>query len=136
MKPGIIGLGIMGSSIARNCVKTGFPVVGFDIDPARCQALREAGGAALGTVAEVGAAADVVLTSLPTAASLDQTAATLAAVAHKGQIVCDLSTLPAEVKQRNHDLLAAAGVVMLDCPLSGTGAQALTADLAVLASGD
>src|SRR5690606_31602305 len=40
-----------------------------------------------------------------------------------------------DCKQRNHDLLAKAGITMLDCPLSGTGAQAATGDLAVYASG-
>ena len=136
MNVGVVGMGIMGLSIARNCLKAGFRVVGFDIDPASCRALAEAGGAPLGTAAEVGQAADVVLTSLPSVAALDQTAAALAAAARPGQIVCELSTLPTEVKQRNHDVLARAGVIMLDCPLSGTGSQAVNADLVVLASGD
>ena len=133
---GVIGMGIMGLSIARNCLKAGFRVVGFDVDPTSCRALEEAGGTPLASAAEVGQAADVVLTSLPSVAALDQTAAALAGVARRGQIVCELSTLPTEVKQRNHDVLAAAGVILLDCPLSGTGSQAVTGDLVVLASGD
>ncbi len=133
---GVIGLGIMGSAIARNCVEAGFKVLGFDVDQARCQVLREAGGTQLGTAAALAAAADVVLVSLPTQAALDQTAAVLAAVARPEQVVCELSTLPIEVKERARDVLAAAGIVLLDCPLSGTGAQAANADLAVLASGD
>lgn len=136
MKIGIVGLGIMGLSIARNCARAGFEVSGFDTDPERAAMLRQAGGTPCATAAEVAAAADIVLTSLPSIAALDQTAAALAAVAHPGQILCELSTLPTEVKQRNHDLLAGAGIVMLDCPLSGTGSQAETGDLVVLASGD
>ena len=136
MTIGIVGLGIMGSAIARNCLRAGFSVVGFDIDPARGHELRAHGGDPLTSAAEVAAAAEVVLTSLPSVAALDQTAAALAATARPGQIVCELSTLPTDAKQRAHDVLAQAGIVLLDCPLSGTGAQAVHADLVVLASGD
>ena len=136
MNVGVIGLGIMGSAIARNCVRAGFAVHGFDIDAAACARLKEDGGTPAASAAAAGAAADVVLTSLPSVAALDQTAAALAAERRAGQIVCELSTLPADAKQRAHDVLAAAGIVLLDCPLSGTGAQALTGDLVVLASGD
>jgi 3-hydroxyisobutyrate dehydrogenase-like beta-hydroxyacid dehydrogenase len=44
--------------------------------------------------------------------------------------------MPIEVKQAAHDRLQAAGMILLDCPLSGTGAQAVTRDLALYASGD
>ena len=50
-------------------------------------------------------------------------------------IVIETSTLPIAVKEEAHALLDAAGVVLLDCPLSGPGAQARTRDLAVYASG-
>ena len=136
MNVGVIGLGIMGSAIARNCVAAGLPVIGYDIDPAACARLRQDGGAPAASAGAVGAAAGIVLTSLPSIAALDQTAAALAAERRAGQIVCELSTLPTDAKQRAHDGLAKAGIVLLDCPLSGTGAQALTGDLVVLASGD
>ena len=41
-----------------------------------------------------------------------------------------------EDKKRIHDDLAARGIEMLDCPISGTGAQAVTKDLSIYASGD
>ncbi len=140
MQVGIIGLGIMGSAIARNCVRAGLAVTGFDIDPARRAELAAAGGTAAPDAATVAAAADVILTSLPSVAALDATVAALVAANRPpnrpGQIVAELGTLPIEVKERARDRLAAAGIVLLDCPLSGTGAQAVTGDLVVLASGD
>jgi 3-hydroxyisobutyrate dehydrogenase-like beta-hydroxyacid dehydrogenase len=51
-------------------------------------------------------------------------------------VVAELSTLPIDEKLRARDALAAAGVTLLDCPLSGTGAQAATGDVAVYASGE
>jgi putative dehydrogenase len=86
MNLGVIGLGIMGSAIAWNCGKAGFPVVGFDLDLTRCQAWREAGGTPLGSAAEVAATANVVLASLPNPATLDDTAAARAAVARPRQM--------------------------------------------------
>ena len=56
--------------------------------------------------------------------------------AKKGLIVVEVSTFPIAAKQEAFDLLKKTGTVMLDCPLSGTGAQAVTKDLAVYASGD
>src|SRR5258706_14333140 len=51
------------------------------------------------------------------------------------QIWIDTSTLPSAVKVRARKILAAVGIPLLDCPLSGTGAQARVKDLAVYASG-
>ena len=132
----VIGIGIMGSAIARNLIAAGRPVVGYDTNPARLGLLREFGGTAVRSAAEAGAMADLVLTSLPRAASLDETISALLGVSRPGTVVVELSTLPLEVKEQNRDRLAAAGVVMLDCPLSGTGAQAMSGDLAVYASGE
>jgi L-threonate 2-dehydrogenase len=136
MKTGIIGVGIMGSAIARNLIAAGLPVVGFDVAPERRKLLAEMGGEAAGSAAEVAAGAEIVLTSLPSIAALDETAKALRSGGRKGLIVAELSTLPIAVKERNRNHLAAAGITLLDCPLSGTGAQALNRDLVVFASGE
>jgi putative dehydrogenase len=133
---GIIGLGIMGSSIARNIVASGAAVTGYDIDAARLAELDANGGTAARSAADVAGAADIVLTSLPSTKALDATIEALIGARHSGQTVCELSTLPIADKQRAHDALAAGGITLLDCPLSGTGGQAVTRDLAVYASGD
>jgi len=139
MKVGVIGIGIMGSAIARNLIAAGSSVAGYDIDERRLALLREAGGEPLGSAAEVARASEIVLTSLPSAEALDDTVSGghgLASVARSGQVVVELSTLPIEVKERNRRALASVGIALLDCPLSGTGSQAVTRDLAVFASGE
>ena len=136
MKTGIIGVGIMGSAIARNLIAAGLPVIGFDVAPERQNELAAMGGTAARTAAEVASSADIILTSLPSIAALDETAAAIRGTAKRGTVVAELSTLPIEVKQRSHDTLAASGITLLDCPLSGTGAQAVTRDLVVFASGE
>jgi 3-hydroxyisobutyrate dehydrogenase-like beta-hydroxyacid dehydrogenase len=123
----------MGSAMAANLAKAGYAVHGYDIVPARRAALKKAGGVPQATIARVARAAQVLITSLPSAAALHAVAAELAA---KGRVVLETSTLPIEDKERARATLAKKGVVLLDCPLSGTGAQARAKDLVVYASGD
>jgi L-threonate 2-dehydrogenase len=60
----------------------------------------------------------------------------LVAGAAQGAVVVDTNTMPLAVKERARERLAEVGVTMLDCTLSGTGAQAARRDLVVYASGD
>jgi putative dehydrogenase len=137
---GVIGLGIMGSAMSANLVKAGFAVIGHDPLAARRKALAGAGGQAARSAREVARRAALVITSLPSADALAAVSAELAEggarSGRRGLIVIETSTLPIEVKQAARKRLAAAGVTLLDCPLSGTGAQARTKDLVVLASGE
>jgi putative dehydrogenase len=132
---GIVGLGIMGSAIGANLVRAGFGVAGYDPVPRARRALVRAGGHAARSNGELARRCEVIITSLPSAAALERVAQELAAAARRGLIVVETSTLPIEDKQRARRVLAAAGATLLDCPLSGTGAQARTRDLAVYASG-
>jgi putative dehydrogenase len=132
-----IGLGIMGGAIARNLIARGFAVCGFDIDEGRRKTLAAAGARIAGSAAEAAEGADIVLTSLPSAAALEATAAGLVvARARQGLVVAELSTLPIADKEKARERLAEAGITLLDCPLSGTGAQAKTGDLALFGSGE
>jgi putative dehydrogenase len=133
---GVIGLGIMGSAMSANLVKAGFPVSGFDPVAKARAALKKAGGSPCASATEVARQARFIVLSLPSEDSLDAVCAELVAAKPKGMIVAETSTLPETAKRRARDTLAKQGITLLDCPLSGTGAQALTRDLAVYASGD
>jgi len=125
----------MGSAISANLVRAGFETFGYDVLPARRKALERAGGIATQSATQVVAHTSVALTSLPSVAALDRVAAELARAGRRGGIVLETSTLPIEDKHRARAVLGAAGMTLLDCPLSGTGAQAKTGDLSVYASG-
>ena len=79
---------------------------------------------------------DIIVTSLPSSDALLDTAAELAKSSRANQIVIETSTLPIPVKEEARKRLAARGTILLDCTLSGTGAQARVKDLVVYASGD
>jgi 3-hydroxyisobutyrate dehydrogenase-like beta-hydroxyacid dehydrogenase len=133
---GMIGLGIMGSAMSMNLARAGFAVHGYDIDPAARATLREAGGHPATSALAAARRAGVVITSLPSAAALEATVATLSGKLARGTIIVETSTLPIEVKEAARAALAKGGITLLDCPLSGTGAQARNKDLLLYASGD
>src|SRR5437764_7305894 len=123
----------MGSAMAANLAKAGFTVNGYDVLPARRADLKKAGGTPASSIATVARAVEVLITSLPSAQALHDVAANLSG---KGRVVMETSTLPIDEKERARQTLAKKGIVLLDCPLSGTGAQARTKDLVVYASGE
>jgi L-threonate 2-dehydrogenase len=106
------------------------------VDPAAIAAFKKAGGHQAGSAAEVAEKEQVILTSLPSPKIVRAVAEEIAASqAPAGRIVAELSTLALEDKQVFADLLQAKGHRPLDCPLSGTGAQAAKRDLVIYASG-
>ncbi len=109
----------MGSAMAANLVRAGFTVQGYDV-------VRKRG--AVKSLSDIDA--PVLITSLPSSEALFDTCR---ALTHKC-IVVETSTLPLEDKLEARRLLKPG--TLLDCPLSGTGAQAKTKDLVVLGSGD
>jgi putative dehydrogenase len=132
---GMIGLGIMGSAMAANLVKAGFRVVGYDLASKARAVHRRAGGIVARSGRDVARRAPIVITSLPSAGALAAVVEEIAGRRPHDLVVVETSTLPLEVKHAAERRLAKAGATMLDCPLSGTGAQARVKDLLVYASG-
>ncbi|MCO8276682.1 NAD(P)-dependent oxidoreductase [Actinoplanes sp. TRM 88003] len=127
---GVVGLGIMGSAISGHLLDAGFDVTGTDVSD---DAMREFRGRPAADLATLARESSVVITSLPSAEAALQVCAELAS---EGLVVVDTSTLSLAVKEKCRALVASAGGELLDCPISGTGAQAKVRDLVVLGSGD
>lgn len=135
---GLLGLGIMGSAIAPNLLKAGFEVVGFDPDPISRERLRTLGGSPVDSPLAVAQAAEVLISLLPSPQALNdviQGPEGLLESGRSGLILIESSTL-AIADKLAAQAAGAHALVMLDCPLSGTGAQAANKDLVVYASGD
>ena len=133
---GVIGLGIMGGSFAKNLVAAGWRVVGYDISAAARREAQRAGVELANSAAEVAAAAPIILTSLPKPQALMDTARKIAAAKLKGKIIAEMSTFTISDKEKAERVLRKAGHIMIDCPVSGTGSQAKNRDLVFYASGD
>jgi 3-hydroxyisobutyrate dehydrogenase-like beta-hydroxyacid dehydrogenase len=133
---GVVGLGIMGGAFARNLLADGWRVVGYDIDPLRRRALAKAGVEIAADTGGVAGAARTIITSLPNPAALKAIVAAIAGARARPLVIVEAGTFALADKLKAARALAAAGHLMLDCPISGTGAQAKTRDIVVYASGD
>jgi 3-hydroxyisobutyrate dehydrogenase-like beta-hydroxyacid dehydrogenase len=126
----------MGGSFSRNLVAAGWRVTGFDVDASKRKELSKTGVAIARDAKAVAAAAPIIITSLPKPEALIATAKEIAKAKLPSRIIAECSTFNIEDKEKAEKILRAAGHVMLDCPVSGTGSQARTGDLVIYASGD
>ena len=133
---GVIGLGIMGGSFAKNLAKSGWRVVGYDISAARRKEAQRVGVEIAASAIELAKKVPVILTSLPKPQALMETARVLAATKLPRKIIAEMSTFAISDKEKAETVLRKGGHVMLDVPVSGTGSQAKTGDLIFYASGD
>jgi putative dehydrogenase len=133
---GVAGLGIMGGAFARNLLANGWHVLGYDVDPARRRALARAGVEIAADAQQLAGATRTIITSLPAPAALEQTVAAIVEARARPLVIIDTGTFALADKLKAARRLESAGHVMLDCPISGTGAQAKSRDIVVYASGD
>jgi 3-hydroxyisobutyrate dehydrogenase-like beta-hydroxyacid dehydrogenase len=136
---GFIGLGRMGSRIARNIAKGGFPLVVHNRTRDRAEAFAaEVGADVAGTPAEAAAASDVVVTMLSDDAAVgavyDGPEGALSAMG-PGKTAMDMSTVSPGFSRELGDRLRAAGAAMVDAPVSGSVATAESASLLIMAGG-
>ena len=136
---GQIGLGIMGGAFAKHLMAARFDVVGFDIDRTRRVELKRRGGRSADSAAAVAAQCRTLITSLPSVKACEAAffgAGGIVAGARRGTIIIEASTLPLAVKRGLRARCARRGITVLDCPISGTGAQAAVKDISIYASGE
>jgi L-threonate 2-dehydrogenase len=132
---GIVGLGIMGGAFAKNLLTAGWRVVGYDIAAARRRALARAGVEVADDAGDLARMAPTIILSLPNPAALAATVTAIVATDVPRRVVIEASTFKLDDKTAAEVALRAAGHVLLDCPVSGTGSQAKTKDLVIYASG-
>jgi len=139
---GFVGIGNMGWPMAANVARAGFALTVFDSDRARAQRFAaEFKAKAAGTLAELGRAADIVVTMLPTGAIvrqalLDDEGGALAAALAKDTIVVDMSSSEPVGTQELGNALAARGVALVDAPVSGGVPRAEAGTLTLMLGGD
>ena len=135
-KIGLIGLGIIGSSILRNIHDSEFSPIGFDIDQKIIDTLNHEGLNTSSSLKEIIDQSSIIITSLPNNKALDETIDLIIQQDNrKVELLIETSTLSIECKIKNQERLNAINVDILDCPISGTGRQAENKDIVMYASG-
>ncbi len=136
-KVGVIGLGDMGSGLAKNLIAGGFDVAGFDLSRPRLDAFSAMGGKALASPAAVGAETEAVFVMVMNG---DQAKSVILGDGLKssmkpgGVILLTATIKPAEAKEIA-DGLAGSGLEMIDSPVSGGYPGAQGGTLTMMAAG-
>jgi len=119
----VVGVGLMGSSLARHLVSAGYPVIVHDLDPAKVEALVKQGAKRARAADQIAAEVDVIMLSLPNSHVVNDVLTNslkLFETGHKGLIVVDTSTPDPDLSAQMAARLRERGIEMLDGTISGT----------------
>ena len=132
---GFIGLGNMGAPMAANLVKSGDPVLGFDVDDAARQAAAQLGVAIAPSAKATVEAADIVITMLPAGEHVRAVWGEILPAAKRGVLFIDCSTIDVTSARAAHALATQRGIASLDAPVSGGVGGAKAATLTFMVGG-
>ena len=136
---GFIGLGNMGGPMAANLVKAGHTVTGYDLNPAALDALAKAGGKVAKSAADAVTGASVVITMLPAGEHVREVflhqGGLIDIVQDAKPLLIDCSTIDVDSARTVTAAAEAAGLAMLDAPVSGGTAGAQNGTLTFMVGG-
>lgn len=136
---GFLGLGVMGREMARNIAQAGFTVRAFDIVPGAGDALRHSGVEIVSGIPAAVSEADIVISMLPDTPQVeDIVRGTEGLLAHppRGKLFVDMSTISPDATRKLCQELSAAGITMLDAPVSGGPKGAKNGTLSIMVGGE
>jgi 3-hydroxyisobutyrate dehydrogenase-like beta-hydroxyacid dehydrogenase len=137
---GFLGLGIMGSRMAANLQRGGFPVTAWTRTPGKAQAWADEHGAtAVATPAAVGAASDIIISMVvdgPQVEAILLGEDGAATGARDGALFMDMSTIAPADARRIGGTLAERGLGFVDAPVTGSSPKAESGTLTIMAGGD
>jgi len=132
---GLIGLGNMGTAFAERLLEAGHGLHVHNRSPAKAEPLARGGAQVAATPAELAAAVDVVVTSLPDDDAFETVAAAVIGAARPGTVLVDTSTVSPDVSARVASLAEGASVEYLRAPVSGNPSVVRAGRLAFIVSG-
>ena len=139
VKLGFIGLGNMGSRIAQRLLDHGYPLVAYDMNIAKVEAVVAKRGFAAKNILELTRTVDVILSCLTNDEAVHSVYAGpegVFAQARPGTIVLEMSTISPETSRELHMLGAKSGIEVLDVAISGSTPAAEQGILTLLAGGN
>ncbi len=135
----VIGMGQMGSAMARRLSESQWDVMGYDISDEVRRNLTQQGVKMADSLATALAGRTTVLTSLPDPKSVSQAwlgAEGIVALAEAGSLLVELSTIDPDTMKAVGTAAQAKGLAVLDCPVSGSPNEAGTGKLVLLVGGE
>ena len=136
MRTGFVGLGAMGTNMARNLQRAGLLAAVWNRSSDKAQALAaELRVEAPATLAELAAACEAIVSCVSADADVLEVARALAPGLRPGTLMLDCSTVSAETARQAAQLLEPRGAEFLDCPVSGGVEGARDGTLAIMVGG-
>jgi len=135
---GMVGLGLMGSGMARNLIAAGFPVTGYDTDEIRMEAFVRKGGARADTPEQIPSQADVIVLSLPNSQVVNEVvkdSLRLFDTGRRGLILIDTTTADPTLSEELAARLREKGIEMLDATISGTSKMCAAREITFMVGG-
>jgi 3-hydroxyisobutyrate dehydrogenase-like beta-hydroxyacid dehydrogenase len=134
---GIIGLGLMGIALSARLIDAKIPLIGFDIDPARCGMFKASGGMVATSVRELAAHCPTIIIAVY---SGEQVAALFDEIVEgagrtRPVVICTTTCGPAEITGIA-ERASAAGMALVEAPISGTSTEVLDGTATALLAGD
>jgi 2-hydroxy-3-oxopropionate reductase len=136
---GFIGLGVMGTPMARNLMGAGYSLVVHNRTPAKAQALAQLGARVAGSPQEVAQLSEVAITMVPDSPDVEHVYLAdegLLAGATPGQLFIDMSSIEAQVARSLAARAGELGVQTLDAPVSGADVGAQEGTLSIMVGGE
>lgn len=134
-----LGLGTMGSGMAANLLKAGYPVTVWNRTAEKCEPLVAMGATEAPTPAEAAADVNVVMYCLSNEKAVNSVLygeEGVLAGAHSGQIAVDMSTVHPDTSRREAEAYEERGVTFLDAPVFGSRDEARAGGLWVVVGGN
>jgi putative dehydrogenase len=132
---GILGLGLIGTAFSERLIGASVPVIGFDIDPARCAKLGENRGMVAASARDLAGQCRAIVIAVYGGAQAEALLSELESSAARPAIICTTTCAPEEII-RLASRAASAGIPFIEAPISGTSAEVRDGTATALVAGE
>ncbi len=133
---GLVGIGLLGTALAERLLRAGIAVRGYDIQPERCQALKDLGGEPAAGLGEIARSCSRLVLSLPTTPIVEAVLHELGPQLRAGTYLVDTTTGDPERTALLGAELDRRGIHYLDATISGSSEQARAGDAVIMVGGE
>ena len=132
---GIIGLGLMGAALAERLIGAGMVVIGFDIDPNRCDAFRDSGRKVAASAGDLARQSQSIVIAVYDGVQIEAVLGELETSHARPALICTTTCAPGEI-ERIAARAAKAGFAFIEAPISGASAEVRDGTATALVAGD
>lgn len=134
-----IGLGIMGKPMVINLLKEGMNVFFYARKKSVINEITKKGGKFVPVISDLTKHSEIFITNLPNTQDVEEVIIGKNGISNtmrKGSIVIDMSTISPEVTTKINNMLEEKSSFLLDCPVSGGQAGAISGELSIMVGGN